>query len=741
MNMPPFPAAGHPALRLVCKSAVSASRHRLTSLSVAIVVVFAACAAFAEAPGERPPPGRSRLLAVPPAATSPKIDGTLDDEVWNNTAIANQFWIVEQERRPSEQTEVLVAADAEFIYMGFRVYDSQPDKIMALETRRDARPGLDDLVCVELDPYLSHREVSSYCINARGTVSDSIAGGRASQEAWKGTWEGAAQRTHYGWSAEMAIPFEILNFETGVTAFGANFIRYHNRTAEWSRWADTTVQYLPEERGRLTELSPARVAQRSPLTAMPYILLGKNIPDREGDIRNTLVNGGIDIRYQPKTNLTGVLSINPDFSQIEEAVTNIAFSYNEKYKVDNRPFFQEGGTYFGKEEYFYTNRVPDFDAGAKLFGRTSGVQYGFFATRSPDARTDTALQVTWEADARHSISGMFVGTDQPELKNGLLYASAQGREQLGLIYQIDAAATRTDPQPGDGSFLQGMVGWKFDFWTLNLTGSRYTLNYKPELGLLATDLLDTRGLLPGVSYYRDMGTGPIREVTSYALWNWREIGDGHLQRSSVSVGGTLELRNQIRLGLHYSAGPYRPLLDGTPGNWSDNVNHDRYLSGTIDFPTRNKFFQIGGSYAFGNQGGGDYEYISGYVTSRPTATTYFNVTAERVYSFGWNTQVVATTGWNVTPLHGLYARYIYNEGDYYRLAYTWRIRQNIDLFALYDKQPGADASISAKLLMSLPIPSPFTNAPQPKTQPLPQPENKMQDWWKSQSDREIDLPP
>jgi hypothetical protein len=172
---------------------------------------------------------------------------------------------------------------------------------------------------------------------------------------------------------------------------------------------------------------------------------------------------------------------------------------------------------------------------------------------------------------------------------------------------------------------------------------------------LATDLLDTRGLLPGVSYYRDMGTGPIREVTSYALWNWREIGDGHLQRSSVSVGGTLELRNQIRLGLNYSAGPYRPLLDGTPGNWSDNVNHDRYLGGTIDFPTRNKFFQIGGSYAFGNQGGGDYEYISGYVTSRPTATTYFNVTAERVYSFGWNTQVVATAGWNVT-LAQLYAR-------------------------------------------------------------------------------------
>jgi hypothetical protein len=181
--------------------------------------------------------------------------------------------------------------------MAFRVYDSQPDKIVALDTRRDASLKRDDQVCVELDPFLSYREVSDYCINARGTVSDSIAGGRASQQAWKGTWDGAARRTPYGWSAEMAIPFEILNYEAGTTTFGVNFLRYHNRSAQWSRWADTTVQHLPEECGCLTGLSPPRVAQRSPLTAMPYVLGGRNIPDEDGDIKTTLVTAGIDIRY------------------------------------------------------------------------------------------------------------------------------------------------------------------------------------------------------------------------------------------------------------------------------------------------------------------------------------------------------------------------------------------------------------------------------------------------------------
>jgi hypothetical protein len=95
---------------------------------------------------------------------------------------------------------------------------------------------------------------------------------------------------------------------------------------------------------------------------LPYLLLGRNVPDEDGDIKTTLIDAGIDIRYQPQPNITGLLTINPDFSQVEEAVTDISFSYNEKYRVDNRTFFQEGSAYFGATEYFYSNRIPDFYA-------------------------------------------------------------------------------------------------------------------------------------------------------------------------------------------------------------------------------------------------------------------------------------------------------------------------------------------------------------------------------------------
>ncbi len=47
--------------------------------------------------------------------------------MWNNAAAADRFWISTQQRWPTEQTEVLVLADKEQLYFGFRVHDSHPD--------------------------------------------------------------------------------------------------------------------------------------------------------------------------------------------------------------------------------------------------------------------------------------------------------------------------------------------------------------------------------------------------------------------------------------------------------------------------------------------------------------------------------------------------------------------------------------------------------------------------------------
>jgi hypothetical protein len=652
-------------------------------------------------PGERPPPGRLRMLDVPKTAVKPVLDGALDDMAWKSAVVTDHFWISEQQRWPSEQTEVLVMADSEYLYFGFRVYDHQPQAVQALQTRRGAGLGLDDQVGVELDPFSSFREISTYSVNANGVQDDAIAGGRARQLAWKGDWQAAAVRTAYGWSAEIAIPFSILNFESGTTSVAVNFLRYHYRTAEWSRWADITVRALPEEMGRLTGLAFPATPVKQPFTFMPYALVGRHTPDKRGNVHDTLFNAGAEIRYQPRPNLTGVLSINPDFSQIESAITNINFNYNEKFRADPRPFFQEGSAYFGDQRgYFYSNRIPDFDYGAKFFTRMQGYQIGTLATRSPDDRTDFVFRGVREFDATHSVSGLVVATDRRDLKNALYVIQGRGREPSGLTYSVEGAATSTDKQAGDGTRMAGSIGWNRDHWSLGVAADRYSLNYRPANALLDRDLPDTGGVSPYVSYYRDLGDSPLRELRGDVSYTERWTGDGRVQRRTLYTGGSVETRQQIRVGLWYTDGIYRP-VGANPGSWSPTTNHDYYWTGTLDFNTRSSRFGIGGTSSSGALGGGDYQYNSVYAWTRPTATTFLNVTSERLENFGDFYQHILSAGWDITPQHSVAARYIRADyGSATRFAYTLHARKNVDFFVVYDRNPDELARISAKIVMT-----------------------------------------
>ena len=684
----------------------SSESGRRVHLMVALVAAWAIATPCRAQPlqgsADRPPPGHVRILKVPATSIPPLIDGQLDEPAWRGAAVADRFWISEQERWPGEQTEVLVTADRRNLYFAFKVYVRQPNTIVALQTRRDGDLGLDDQVAVQLDPFLTYSEISTYSVNALGTQRDAIAGGRARQLAWKGEWQAAVARTDFGWVAEVALPFEILNFQPGTSAVGVNFLRYNNRTAEWSRWADITPRALPEEMGQLVGLDPSLGGRSQPWTLLPYVMAGRNIPDRNGEIRKTQGAAGMDIRYEPQPNLTGVFSVRPDFSQIEQAVTSVDFSYNEKSRDDFRPFFQEGAAYLGDDKaYFYSNRVPNFDLGAKVFGRTDGYRYGSFVTRSPHGRTDIVANLQRQYDRTHNLSAMLVSTDRPEMNNRLYAVRGSGRDPSGFRYLLDVAGTDTDPGPGSGTHIKGTAGWASEFWSMATTVDRYGRDFFPANGLLAKDLPDTSGKKFAFGYYRDRPDGTLREVKGDLSWEERETSDGLMQRRTTFVGGSVELREiQMRLGSTYYAGPYRP-VGSTPGTWRDTTNDDRYWNVSADFNTRSSWLGYGVAHSSGSLGGGHYGYLSGYIWSRPTRTTSMKIFSERLESFGIYRQTVVTAGWDVTPHHTIAGRYITAYyGKAYRLAYVWRARRNLDVFAVYDESPGIAAQFSVKMLMT-----------------------------------------
>ena len=73
--------------------------------------------------------------------TPPKIDGILDDAIWESIPIANDFnmWQPGNEGEISEEykTEVKIAYDNTAVYVAATMYDPNPDEILSQFSQRD----------------------------------------------------------------------------------------------------------------------------------------------------------------------------------------------------------------------------------------------------------------------------------------------------------------------------------------------------------------------------------------------------------------------------------------------------------------------------------------------------------------------------------------------------------------------------------------------------------------------------
>ena len=159
----------------------------------------------------------------------------------------------------------------------------------------------------------------------------------------------------------MAIPFALLRYPRG-----------RNSASAWCCTADsagetslqgwpymppagvddsTEPQYLDE----FTGFAPPFYTPRP--TFLPYTLV-------TGGTGNS-ARAGLDIKYPLSTTLTGVGTVFPDFQTIEQDVTNINFSYNEKLLTDRRPFFAEGAGFLPSSDLFYSRRIGAVDQGSK----------------------------------------------------------------------------------------------------------------------------------------------------------------------------------------------------------------------------------------------------------------------------------------------------------------------------------------------------------------------------------------
>ena len=170
------------------------------------------------------PPGVSLLAPSPAAAQTSSatqaisatrteqpivLDGRDADPVWRLAPAHGDF----RESRPSEnaepkqRTEFRVAYDPHNLYVFVRAFDTHPDSIIRLLSRRDDQTASDQII-VMIDSYRDRRTGYEFVVNPAGVKADyAIYNDGDEDDAWDAIWDVETVVDSLGWTAEFRIPF------------------------------------------------------------------------------------------------------------------------------------------------------------------------------------------------------------------------------------------------------------------------------------------------------------------------------------------------------------------------------------------------------------------------------------------------------------------------------------------------------------------------------------------------------
>lgn len=445
-----------------------------------------------------PPPVARASSTILPEAAAIRVDGDLNDAVWQTAPPITEF----QQREPREgaapsfQTEARVAYDSTALYVAVQAFDPDPKRIVGIRTRRD-ESSPSDWISILVDSFHDRRSAFEFAVNPAGVKQDCYwFNDTNNDQGWDAVWDVAVSRSEKGWRAEFRIPFSQLRYRPSQTStFGLAIIRKIGRLNETETWPllSKSANGYVSSFGELTGLHLDRSPKR--LEVVPY-LVGQ-VKTQPAEPGNSLINTtdpdgslGVDFKYALKPGLTLTGTVNPDFGQVEADPAVVNLSAFETFFSERRPFFVEGGGIFSFDVdcndgscsgLFYSRRIgrtprgePDLPDGsysvspaqttilgaAKLTGRIGNFSVGALNAVTSD---ENAVIANGSLRSRQTI--------EPLTNYGVVRARREFKNQSSLGFMTTFTNRSLDSTtrflPG-GAYTGGMdADWRF--------GSRYAI--------------------------------------------------------------------------------------------------------------------------------------------------------------------------------------------------------------------------------------------------------------------------
>ncbi len=377
-----------------------------------------------------------------------EVDGILDEPIWQLGNWQGNFI----QRDPNDgspetfKTEFCVFYDDENLYVGAKAYDPEPDKIIAILTRRDNYTE-SDWMYISIDSYNDNRTAFEFGINAAGVKHDIRRFDDTNADwEWDATWDGNSHINEQGWTAEWRIPFRELRFTSSDDMLWGFQIyrelpRKNNELSVWSYWAKGEEGFVSHY-GTLNGLK--NIVVKKPIYLMPYAASQANVSDNlvnpvHKNSYDFLGVMGTDIRYSSPRGLTLNATINPDFGQVEADPADFNLTEFETYFNENRPFFMEGGNILRFHLGF-----GDGDA------QNNSLFYSRRIGRSPQgwvAENDNKEVLTYNYPERTNILGAakLTGKTKKGLSIGMMEAVTS--EETGIVFYEDKTKDKAVIEP------------------------------------------------------------------------------------------------------------------------------------------------------------------------------------------------------------------------------------------------------------------------------------------------------
>lgn len=374
-----------------------------------------------------------------------ELDGDLEENAWEKANKISNFTQRElQEGQPAtETTEVAILYSDTHLYIGLWAFDSEPEKIIAKESKRDFSWQSEDNFEIILGPFNDNRNGYLFVINPNGAMADVLVADEGSgiNIDWNGVWQAEVEIDDEGWFAEIEIPFSTLKFpDSDEQIWALNMernIRRKNEQVLWQGWSRNQDLEKISHAGKLAGLKNIRSA--SPWELKPYLNVGVEREKTKTTLAKIKLGG--EFNYLITSNMKLNLTFNTDFSQVESDREEINLTRFSLFYPEKREFFLEGKSLFEfnlneDAQVFYSRRIGLHErkqvpiiGGARIVGKAGGTNLGLMSIQSADK------------DTLSSTNFSIIRLKQEVFKQsniGLIFTSKNNADTYNYVYGVDA---------------------------------------------------------------------------------------------------------------------------------------------------------------------------------------------------------------------------------------------------------------------------------------------------------------